>query len=81
MKREVFSSFVVKLENDDYQYMFAMDPFYHWKNSEEGSWILAHTKTPPVFYWSEDKELDGFNYSITADLSDEDYIFWELKYK
>jgi hypothetical protein len=60
--------------------IYAAGPILDWQKSESGSWVMQHSLSPPVFQISPDIELYGYCIKLWADLSDEDYTFYNLKY-
>jgi len=52
-----------------------------WQCSEQGNWIMEHAVCRP--YWLKESINDRFqsSHSLMARLSEQNQIFWQLKWK
>lgn len=56
-------------------------PLYEWTNTELGKWVMEHSVTQPYYQREVNPETYGWRYIIIAELSTNDYTFFNLKYK
>jgi hypothetical protein len=60
--------------------IMAGEPLWKWQNSEAGSWVMEHAVEQP--YWM--RQLDHTSYShrycVMARLSEQNEMFWQLKW-
>ena len=56
-------------------------PMWEWQETEEGKWIMEHSRPIPSWNRCVDQNTYGYTYSITAYLKPKDYTFWSLKFK
>lgn len=61
--------------------LYAAEPILRWQESESGAWVLQHSRDT-VFTRAADVNTPfwGYSFKIVADLSDEDAIFYQLKW-
>jgi hypothetical protein len=60
--------------------LYAAEPLIDWQNSEQGQWIMNHAVDQPEWHRMIDQNSMGWNYVITAKLTDRDFTFWTLKW-
>lgn len=60
--------------------IYAAAPILTWQNSEPGKWIMEHAIDKPMYRQYIDHNTYGYQYSITADLTDEDAMIFKLKW-
>lgn len=61
--------------------IYAADPLWHWEKSEAGRWVMEHAVDTPVWHRFVDHTRYGYSYKITAELTDKDATFYNLKYR
>ena len=61
--------------------IFASEPILEWKNTEQGKWVMENALDIPEFHIKIDENFMNYMVSITAELSENDYSFWLLKWK
>jgi hypothetical protein len=54
-------------------------PIGEWQQTEKGKWVMKHC-TDPQFRIGQDAQSWGYKISIYGPLSDEDAVFYSLKY-
>ena len=64
---------------DDPQ-LYAASPLYEWERSEVGQWVMKHSKETPSWSQYTDPYSYGYQFIITADLSEEDITYFALKW-
>jgi len=62
--------------------LYSAAPMLQWEKTEEGKWVMANA-VPESVKWQRypDPVNFGYEYSIRATFSKENYIFWKLKYE
>ena len=60
--------------------LFVADPIWKWQQTEAGKFVMEHAEDQP--YWTRhlDYNTYGYRYCIVARLSEQNEIFWRLKY-
>lgn len=60
--------------------IYAAAPIWEWQQSEAGAWVMEHAANKP--YWTKHLEYASYNHRIRimARLSEQDEIFWQLKW-
>ena len=61
-------------------YLMAGFPIGEWQKTEHGRWVMEHCIGQPVFHCFPDPVTHGYRVNITGELSDHDYLFFELKW-
>ena len=61
--------------------LFVAQPIWEWQQTEEGKWIMKHSRPTPSYNSHFDQSTYGHTYVITAYLKPIDYTFWSLKFK
>lgn len=62
-------------------YLYAAFPLHEWESSEEGQYVMEHSRCQPVFYCDADPSTMGYVITIYADLHDQALTFYNLKYR
>lgn len=60
--------------------IYAAEPIWEWQQSEAGQYIMAHAVEKPYYMQSVDVYTLGYRYRIVARLSEQDQVFWRLKW-
>lgn len=60
--------------------IFAAEPILEWQKTEQGQWIMENATQIPSYHITVDTDWIGYVVNITADLSENDYTFWLLKW-
>ena len=60
-------------------YLFAAEPLFEWQNTDQGKWVMEHALEQPTFYCRPNNWM-GTRVIVTAQLSEKDQLFFELKY-
>lgn len=61
--------------------LYAAFPIREWETSEVGKWVIEHTVEPLNWHRHHNMYSYGYDFIITAQLTDEDYTFFKLKYE
>ena len=61
--------------------LFVSQPIYEWQQTEEGKYVMKHSKPEPMWFRSFDHTAYGYLYTIKAYLTPEQATFFELKFK
>lgn len=61
--------------------LYAAGPLYEWQNSEVGQWIMDHAVDKLFWHRSVNPYTYGHNYHIIARLSEQDQLYWTLKWQ
>jgi hypothetical protein len=61
--------------------LFVADPIWKWQQTEEGKWIMEHSKQQPMWKRNVDNYNYGYVYTIHAWLDGQDLTYWKLKYE
>lgn len=75
------TALVIKMGDVEDPDLYIAEPIYEWQQTEEGKWIMEHSKPEPSWFRHIDHHTYGYRYSITAYLKPKDYTYWSLKYK
>jgi hypothetical protein len=61
--------------------LFVADPIWKWQQSEAGKFIMEHAEEQP--YWTRSFDLHSYGhlYRIMARLSDQNELFFNLKFQ
>jgi hypothetical protein len=60
--------------------IYAAEPINKWEKSAAGKWVIEHSNEVPTWYLSPNYSMFGYNISIVADLSPEQWTFFHLKF-
>jgi hypothetical protein len=60
--------------------LYVAAPIMEWQNTEVGQWVMQHS-SDTVFQRHNNPLVWGYTYSIVADLSDQDAVFFTLKWQ
>lgn len=60
--------------------IYAAEPIWQWQQTEAGQWVMANAVEPPVCFQGTDMNIMMYKYSIVAELSDQNAVFYQLKY-
>ena len=60
--------------------LYASEPLLAWEKSEAGQYVMANAVETPVWNVGFDNDGYGYHYTITAKLSSEKYVYYQLKY-
>ena len=60
--------------------IYAAQPIYEWQQTEKGKWVVEHSVGEP--YWAKCHDLDFYyyRYRIVAEFTDQDAVYYQLKY-
>ena len=60
--------------------IYIAPPIWEWQQSEAGSWIMEHAEREP--YWVQNMDVNtlGYRIRIMARLSEQNEVFWRLKW-
>jgi hypothetical protein len=61
--------------------LYAAEPLLEWQHSESGSWVMEHSVEQPQWHRQVDLASYGYRYCITARLTEQDELFFKLKFK
>ena len=55
-------------------------PIWEWQQSESGAWLMEHAEKEP--YWVQNMDVNtlGYRIRIMARLSEQNEVFWRLKW-
>ena len=56
------------------------NPIWDWQNSDAGKFIMEHAVEKPYWIRGTDYTIYGHNYRIMARLSEQNEMFWKLKW-
>jgi hypothetical protein len=71
----------LKLGDVEDPMVFAGGSIMDWKKSDQGQWVMENAIDLPDFHISMDTDTwIGYTVNITANLKEEDYTFWLLKW-
>ena len=71
----------IRMGDVDDPEVYVAQPIYDWQQTEEGKWIMEHSRPTPSYNSHFDQSTYGHTYVITAYLKPIDYTFWSLKFK
>jgi hypothetical protein len=60
--------------------LYAAEPLWKWQNSEAGKWVTTHAHKTPEWHRSTDFQTWGYQYVVTAWLTESDCTFFRLKW-
>jgi hypothetical protein len=60
--------------------IYAAAPIWEWQQSESGCWVMEHAATQPYYLQHMDINAYGYRVRIMARLSEQDEVFWRLKW-
>ena len=55
-------------------------PMWDWQQSEVGQWVIAHAVEKPYWHKDLDPGTYGYRFRIMARLSEQDHVFFKLKW-
>lgn len=61
--------------------LYAAEPLLEWQHSEAGEWVMKHSVDQPQWHRQVDHVSYGYRYCITARLTEQDELFFKLKFK
>ena len=61
--------------------LFVAEPIWKWQQTDEGKWIMEHSKQQPMWKRNVDTYNYGYVYTIHAWLDGKDLTYWKLKYE
>lgn len=61
--------------------LYAAEPLLKWERSEAGKWVMENSSDEPTFHIIPDPQIYGYKIIVTALLTEQNYIFWKLKYE
>lgn len=61
--------------------IYAAEPLLAWQHSEAGKWVMEHSVEQPQWHRQVDQYSYGYRYCVTARLTEQDQIFFKLKFK
>lgn len=60
--------------------IYIASPIWEWQQSESGAWIMEHAETNPYWIQAVDPMTYGYHIKIIARLSEQNEVFWQLKW-
>lgn len=70
----------IKMSDVEDPDLFVADPIWKWQNSEAGQWVMENAVEQPYWTRHTDTWNYGYVYKIMARLTEQNQIFWELKW-
>ena len=67
------------LQDSEDPVLYAAEPLWQWEKSDAGQWAMTHCTDTPSWYVSS--TAMGYEIIVTGPMSDEDHIFYMLKYE
>ena len=61
--------------------LYAATPLMEWQESEQGKWIMERSIDKPIWHRHSDPMNYHYEYAITAQLKEQDYTHWLVKWK
>ena len=63
--------------------IYAAEPLLAWQKSKAGEWVMLHSVDQPQWHRRADLHLYGYGYRyyVTARLTEQNEIFFKLKFK
>ena len=55
-------------------------PIWEWQQSESGCWIMEHAEPRTYYLQNMDPSTYGYRIRIMARLSEQNEVFWQLKW-
>lgn len=59
--------------------IYIAEPIYQWQQTEHGSWAMEHGHNLE-YHRSIDYKAYGNKYVITGEFTDEDYLYYKLRW-
>lgn len=59
----------------------AAEPLYNWEKSQEGQWVIKHSKTTPSWHRCHFGNPFGWKYIVKAELEGAALTEWLLKHR
>jgi hypothetical protein len=79
MKKVVVHTFTLgEVEDPD---LYAAEPIYTWEKSDAGKWVMKNSIDIPIWHRMYDVNTYGYDYTITATLTEEDNTYFILRFK
>lgn len=60
--------------------IYIAGPIWDWQQSESGCWVLEHAENQPYWVQNMDSNTLGYRIRIMARLSEQNEVFWRLKW-
>lgn len=60
--------------------IYAAEPLIEWEKSEMGQWVTATSIDRPTWFISTNYNTFGYNVYVVANLSEDDWTYFYLKY-
>jgi hypothetical protein len=60
--------------------IYAAEPIWQWQQSDAGQWVMANAVEPPVWFQGADMDTLMYKYRIVAEFSEQNAVFYQLKY-
>lgn len=60
--------------------IYAAEPIWQWERSDAGRWVMANAIEPPIWKRYSDRDTFAYKYKIVAEFSDQNAVFYQLKY-
>ena len=60
--------------------LFVADPIWKWQQTDSGKFVMEHAVDQPYWHRTIDYNTYGHRYDIVARLSEQNEIFWRLKW-
>jgi hypothetical protein len=61
--------------------LYAAEPLIAWQNTEAGQWVMEHAVEQPFWHRMINPYTFGWTYYIIARLSEQDHMYWALKWQ
>jgi len=61
--------------------LYAAQPLHDWQQSEQGKWVMEHAVETPFWHRHVDPYEYGYRYYVVARLSEQDQLYWTLKWQ
>jgi hypothetical protein len=61
--------------------IYAADPLLEWQHSEAGMWVMEHSIELPQWHRRVDQYTYGYRYCIAARLTEQNELFFKLKFQ
>jgi hypothetical protein len=61
--------------------LFAAQPLAEWADSEAGKWCIENAEEVPYWVRQNDLSTYGYAYAVMARLSEQNEVFFNLKFK
>ena len=60
--------------------LYVAQPIWEWQESNAGKFVMEHAEDKPYWHRSQDPYTYGYVYRIMARLSEQNELFWTLKW-